>query len=303
MRTALIIPTRNAGSHLDCLLPALASQTLRIDDWLVVDTESTDDTAERCRAAGARVHVIRQAEFNHGGTRRWASEHVDADVLIFLTQDAIPAEPDSLQKLRDSLLSDEHYGLAYGRQMPRPDAGVLSRHAREFNYPAVSRTKTFDDARYLGIKTCFCSDAFCAYRRTALTEAGGFPRDVIGTEDAYVAGAMLRKGWWVRYESDATVYHSHNYSFWQEFKRNFDIGVFYGRERWIGETFGRAEGEGLRFIRSEVRTVVDLGKYWLLPVIFVRSLCKLAGYRMGKLEKYLPVAVKRHISMYAGYWK
>lgn len=303
MRTALIIPTRNAGAHLDRLLPALASQTMTIDDWLVVDTDSSDDTAERCRAAGARVHVIARDEFNHGGTRRWASEHVDADVIIFLTQDAIPATPDCLQRLRDDLLSDHRAGLAYGRQLPQPWASVLSRHAREFNYPAASRTKTLADAWCLGIKTCFCSDSFCAYRRKALMDIGGFPRDVIGSEDAYVAGVMLLKDWSIRYAADAMVYHSHDYTIWQEFKRNFDVGVFYGRERWIGESFGRAEGEGIRFIRSEIRTVIRQGKLWLLPEIFVRSFCKLAGYRIGKLEKYFPVAVKRHISMYAGYWK
>lgn len=303
MRIALIMPTRNAGHHLDRLLPALAEQTLQPNDWLVIDTASTDATIARCRADGARVKVIEQAAFNHGGTRRWAMGQVDADVLIFLTQDAIPAAPDSFARLCAELLADDRNGMAYGRQLPHPGASILSSHAREFNYPDASVSKTLSDSSRLGIKTCFCSDSFCAYRRTALLDAGGFPADVIGSEDAYVAGTMLLKGWAIRYAAAAMVYHSHEYTVWQEFKRNFDIGVFYGRERWITESFGRAEGEGLKFLQSEIRSVVRQGKFWLLLEIFLRNLCKLAGYRFGHMERYIPVSLKRHISRYAGYWK
>ena len=43
---------------------------------LVVDSRSSDDTVERFRAFGARVEVIEPASFNHGGTRRWASQQM-----------------------------------------------------------------------------------------------------------------------------------------------------------------------------------------------------------------------------------
>ncbi len=70
MRTALIIPTRNATPYLDRLLPALAQQTLQPDEFFVVDSQSSDDSVARLRAAGARVEVIAAASFNHGGTRQ-----------------------------------------------------------------------------------------------------------------------------------------------------------------------------------------------------------------------------------------
>lgn len=55
---------------------------------------------------------------------------------------------------------------------------------------------------------------------------GGFPEDVIGSEDAYVAARMLLGGYAVRYATTAEVYHSHDYSVLEEFRRYFDIGVF-----------------------------------------------------------------------------
>ncbi len=51
MRCALVIPTRNAGAHLDRLLPALAAQRRQPDSILVVDSRSSDDTVERFRGS------------------------------------------------------------------------------------------------------------------------------------------------------------------------------------------------------------------------------------------------------------
>ncbi|HCT08114.1 MAG TPA: glycosyl transferase, partial [Pseudomonas sp.] len=175
MRTALIIPTRNASSHLARLLPALQMQSLQPDEMLVVDSASSDDTVARFREFGARVEVIDARDFNHGGTRRWASEQVEGEALIVMTQDAIPAAPDTFANLLDELQQDPLNGVAYGRQLPHPGAGVLGAQSRHFNYPDQSRSKSLADAPELGIKTCFSSDSFSVYRRSALQAVGGFP--------------------------------------------------------------------------------------------------------------------------------
>lgn len=303
MSVALIIPTRNAGAHLERLLPALARQTLQPDEFLVVDSSSRDDSVARLRGAGARVEVIEPSQFNHGGTRRWASQQVAADVLIYLTQDAIPATPDTFARIVGALHGEPDIGVAYGRQLPHADAGLLGAQARRFNYPPVSRTKRLVDAGELGIKTCFSSDSFSVYRRDALEAVGGFPEDVIGSEDAYVAARMLLSGYAVRYAADAEVHHSHDYRLLEEFRRYFDIGVFYGRERWIGEAFGAASGEGLRYVKAELQAVLAEGALWRVPEVLLRTAAKLLGYRIGQGERYLDVGLKRRLSMFPGYWK
>ncbi len=303
MSVALIIPTRNAGAHLERLLPALARQTLQPDEFLVVDSSSRDDSVARLRGAGARVEVIEPSQFNHGGTRRWASQQVAADVLIYLTQDAIPATPDTFARIVGALHGEPDIGVAYGRQLPHADAGLLGAQARRFNYPPVSRTKRLADAGELGIKTCFSSDSFSVYRRDALEAVGGFPEDVIGSEDAYVAARMLLSGYAVRYAADAEVHHSHDYRLLEEFRRYFDIGVFYGRERWIGEAFGAASGEGLRYVKAELQAVLAAGALWRVPEVLLRTAAKLLGYRIGQGERYLDVGLKRRFSMFPGYWK
>ncbi|MBD9414958.1 glycosyltransferase family 2 protein [Pseudomonas sp. PDM16] len=303
MRTALIIPTRNAGAHLDRLLPALAAQTLQPDEFLVIDSSSRDSTVARLREAGARVEVITPDQFNHGGTRRLASQQVEADVLIYLTQDAIPARPDSFARIVGDLCSEDDIGVAYGRQLPHPGAGLLGAQSRRFNYPADGRTKRLRDTSKLGIKTCFSSDSFSAYRRDALEAVDGFPQDVIGSEDAYVAARMLMAGFAVRYAAAAEVYHSHDYRIVEEFRRYFDIGVFYGRESWIREAFGSASGEGLRYVKAELRALSAAGALWRVPEVLLRTAMKLLGYRLGQKEHLFDVALKRRLSMFPGYWK
>ncbi|ROL78718.1 glycosyl transferase [Pseudomonas chlororaphis] len=302
MKVALIIPARNAAPHLDRLLPALAAQTLQPDTVLVVDSSSTDDTVSRFQQFGARVEVIAAQQFNHGGTRRWASEQVDADALILLTQDAIPATPRTFANLIQELEEDPRIGLAYGRQLPHPGAGILEAQSRHFNYSPQSRSKSLADAGELGIKTCFSSDSFSVYRRSALQAVGGFPEDVIGSEDAHVAARMLLNGYLVRYAASACVQHSHSYSLMQEFRRYFDIGVFYGREPWIREAFGSAGGEGKRYVQAELRALRDAGQLQRVPEVLLRSALKLLGYRLGHAEQHLPTPLKRRLSMFSNYW-
>ena len=304
MHTALVIPTFNAARYLDALLPALSKQRARLDTVLIIDSSSKDDTTARCKAWGARVEVIDSRTFNHGGTRelarRWLPE---ADVLIYMTQDAIPVDADALSNLRNALFSEADVGVAYGRQIPHEDASVLARQARAFNYPPHSRTKRLKDADKFGIKTCFSSDSFAAYRADALADIGGFPSDVIGSEDAYVAAKILLAGKAVRYEASAVVRHSHNYSLAQEFRRYFDIGVFYGRERWLRAAFGAANREGKRFVKAEMDALRAAGQSWRIPEAGLRTALKLLGYKLGFAERYLPTGLKRSISMFPGYWR
>lgn len=301
-RTALIIPTHNAGAHLDRLLPALKAQHHQPDQLLVVDSQSDDDTVVRFRNFGAQVHVIEREHFNHGGTRRWASQQVNAQVLIYLTQDAVPANPDSFTRLIDALHNEADIGVAFGRQLPHPGSGLIGAQARHFNYPTESHSKRLGDSTQLGIKTCFSSDSFAAYRHDALQAVGGFPVDVIGSEDAYVAARMLINGYAVRYAADAEVFHSHEYGLLEEFKRYFDIGVFYSREAWIGKAFGTAGGEGVRYVKAELSALRKANALHRVPEAVLRNALKLAGYRIGHLERFLPRTLKAHISMFATYW-
>jgi len=250
LKVGLCVPTLNAGSEWKQWLSAYASQTISPEISLVIDSSSRDHTVEWAKEAGFIICQIDKAGFDHGATRQLAVNMMtDADVVIFLTQDAILSLNDSIERLLRPF-KDVSVAAVCGRQLPRKQSTPIEAHARIFNYSSESYIRTKGDIGQYGLKTAFLSNSFSAYRVSALNQVGGFPENVIFGEDMYVATKLLLAGYKIAYTADACVYHSHDYSLIQEMKRYFDMGVFHAHEPWIKQELGGAEREGLRFIRS-----------------------------------------------------
>lgn len=297
---AVIVPTFHAAPYWKELSAGLAQQNLPAHQILIVDTKSDDGTDRAAEAAGFRVMRIKPHEFNHSFTRQLAARQFpDAKIIIYLTQDAVPI-PGAFDVLLEAF-KDPSVGAAYGRQLPRPEAGPIEAHARHFNYPAQSRIQTFDSRQMLGIKAAFFSNSFAAYRVTALDQAGGFPGDVIMAEDTIVAARMLELGWKTAYVAEAQAYHSHAYSIRQEFQRYFDIGVLHAREQWLPEQFGKPTHEGHRFVLSELRFLLPRHLH-LIPYALLRNAAKLVGYQLGLHEAALGKKWSQRLSYHTGYW-
>jgi len=298
----LVIPTLNASDSSSNLFKSLANQTFKLEILLAIDSSSDDNSVENFNDFGFGVHQIPRKSFNHGATRQLAlSLCPDADIIIYMTQDAILASPDSIKNIL-APFEDEKVGAVCGRQLPHTDASPLAAHARLFNYSAKSSIKSRDDIPRLGIKAAFISNSFAAYRRTALMDVEGFPSDVIFGEDTFVAAKMLQAGWKVAYSGDAACYHSHNYSAMEEFRRYFDIGVFHSREKWFIASLGKPEGEGKKFVLSELKYLAQHAP-WLIPSAVVRTGLKLFGYKLGQREHSMSLWLKQKLSMNKGYWK
>jgi rhamnosyltransferase len=301
-RVALVIPTRNAGAAAGQAIAGIHLQTTQPDAWLVIDSGSNDGTAQTFAAAGAVVLSIDPASFDHGGTRRMAVDQLtDADFVVFLTQDAVLADPQSLEHLI-RCFDDLGVAAAYGRQLPRPGAGAIERHARQFNYPGVSQVRSLADARTLGIRAAFCSNTFAAWRRSALLAAGGFPSPCILGEDMLAAARLLQAGSKVAYCADACVVHSHGLSVVQEARRYFDTGVMHADNPWLSAAFGSAGGEGRRFVGTEIGYLATHGALLRIPEAVFRDAVKLGAYRMGRLYRRLPQGWCRRMSMNPSYW-
>ena len=111
--TALVVPTLNAGDSFVEWLASLKQQTFQPHRLIVVDSASTDRTVELAVDAGLEVISIDRSEFNHGGTRQMAVEKLsDSELIIFMTQDALLASPDSLEVLL-KVMQDPKVGAAY----------------------------------------------------------------------------------------------------------------------------------------------------------------------------------------------
>ena len=301
-KVGVVVPTLNAGTTWSKWLSSLKCQAGVDFSAIVLDSCSDDDTAKLARQYGLDVHPIERTSFNHGGTRQLGVELLGPiDIVVFLTQDAILAKPDSLRNLINAF-DDSRVGAAFGRQLPVPGSHPIAAHARLFNYGTQSYQTCEADIGHRGLKAAFISNSFAAYRKRALGEVGGFSSDTIMCEDVLAGARLLKNGWHIAYRADATVYHSHDYRVSEEFRRYFDIGVFYACEPWLISEFGTLSGEGMKFVLSELRYLAETRRS-AIPSAMVRNVVKWFGFQAGRRVQFVPHSLKVACSMHKGFWR
>ncbi len=302
MRADVIIPVYRPGEQLRRLLVRLRKQTVQPGKIILMNTEEAYFDAGVCKGIpGIEVHHITKAEFDHGRTRHEAAAYSDADILVFMTQDALPKNRRLLEELIRPI-EEGKASVSYARQLAAPDCRELERYTRMFNYPQESCIKSGDDLERLGIKTFFCSNVCAAYLRRDYEEMGGFIRKTIFNEDMIMAGNMIKSGKRIAYAADAQVIHSHNYTGLMQFHRNFDLAVSQADHP---EVFAGvpSEREGIRLVKETALHFLKKGKPWLIGELVWKSGWKLLGYRLGKNYRRLPGWLVRRCTMNPAYWE
>jgi rhamnosyltransferase len=300
MTISVIVPTLQAGSHLPALFAVLKNQTMPPDEIVVIDSSSTDVSADFARREGATVLTIPWLDFRHGRARNLAARAASSDYLVFLTQDALPTGNTFLELLTLPLRSTLA-AAACARQIAYPTASPLEKFARSYNYPETSFMRSLEDVERLGIKAFFFSNTASTVTRREFWEAGGFREDLIVNEDMYLCSVLLHAGKKVAYTAEAVVFHSHNYPLDSLFKRYFDIGVFFAQ---AGDTLsqGRTGGEGFNFIIQAGRTLVRQRQYGWLFRLALESVVKWCAFQTGKRYRLLPKAIKQRMSGHLAFW-
>lgn len=301
MKISVIIPTLNAEKHMPELLTRLQRQSRLSHEIIVIDSTSDDQTALIAKQHGARIVLVERQHFDHGATRNLAESQATGDILVYMTQDALPADEYFLERLTDPL-KQPGVAASYGRQLARLDAGVLEKIVREFNYPSASLSKSMKDVERLGIKTFFLSNVCAAYRRDVFQKLGGFDQPMISNEDMLMSAKCIIDGYSVVYAAEASVYHSHDYSISQQFRRYFDIGVSIQLNGWILR-YAKPEGEGGRLLRRQLRYLLNIKNWYRIPGWLAESAAKYVGYRLGLRHERLPRSTRVYCSMHKNFWK
>lgn len=299
----VIIPAYHPGKEFATLIKRLEKQSVPIHRIIVMNTEESMWNKEWEKLSDVmEIHHLAKSEFDHGGTRAQAAELSDADVMIFMTQDAMPADRELLAELLKALEQDENIAAAYARQLPNAECSFVERYTRAFNYPDRSGVKTKKDMDQYGIKTFFCSNVCAAYKKDIYQKQGGFVRRTIFNEDMIYAGGLIQAGYGIAYAAEAKVIHSHNYNCMQQFHRNFDLGVSQAEHPEIFEGVP-SEGEGMRLVKKTLSHLVRSGKIWLIPGFVLQCAGKYAGYLAGKNFRRLPKKFVLWCTMSPNYWK
>lgn len=276
MKTALVILSRNAVRRgvWSRVLDAVDKQDFRTDERIVYDSESDDSTVAAAIGHGWKIETVRRAEFDHGATRDRIVRELAGrgfDAVVFLSQDALLASPGALGKLVGFLRGHDVAGC-YGRQIDTRGRS-LEAWQRERCYPENSAVKTIADAPRLKLLTPFFSNAFAAWKLSAVIDLGGFTRTGFG-EDMLLAAKALEAGGAVGYCAEAAVIHEHPETLPGLFRRGRAVGDLHRRHPELLRRFG-APGRP------------PLGKkfFLILPQFLVKSL----GYVWGRhRERFTP---------------
>lgn len=280
-KISVIIPTYNAGAKLTEILTILSAQSRLPDEVLVVDSGSSDDTLHRCAAFPlVKILKIDHSSFNHGGTRDLALHTAVGEFIIFLTQDAVPADVFFISNML-APFADSRVALVYGRQLPNQSASPAEKLTRQFNYPPQSCLRTSADIPTFGIKAFFFSDAASAYRRSAYEQLGGFERNVKTNEDMFIAARALHAGFGIYYAASAMVLHSHDFTLSQRFLRYRDQGEEITLHAAIlGNAAPSAEGKKMLLFVSQ--NLLRKGKVLAWFRFCLGCVAGYLGFRAGK---------------------
>ena len=323
MKVDAVIPVYRPDHKFTQLMEALLRQSHRLDKIILMHTreEGEEPLGISSFNTGAssgqgetliEVHELKKSEFDHGGTRNRGVGGSEAEYVLLMTDDAVPADEYLVERLlegfrektngnrREGSQSDplmqnlqansarpvengnRRVAVCYARQIAACDASPGERFSREYNYPGEDRLKSKEDIETLGIKAFFCSNVCAMYDRRIFDELGGFPDSTPFNEDMIFARRAIDAGFYIRYKADAQVIHSHSFTNMEQLKRNMTLAR---SQKAHPEIFGdvSSESEGIKYVKKAYGYFKGLGKGYLIVPFAVTCGFRFAGYRIGKL--------------------
>ncbi len=299
VKVSVLVLTKNGMPDIArCLKAVYSQQGVGSIEVIVVDSGSTDETLEVVKGFQARIEQIQPRSFHHSRTRNFAAGLASGEILVFLSQDAIPSSDRWLEAMVANF-SDPDVGAVYGRQVPRLGSSLEREDALDVVYGEQKVTKDPAHRNGLGYKFYHFSDVNAAMRRN-VWEATFFPEDLKVFEDLGIAKRILDAGWKIVYDPEACVFHSHDYTTAGLFKRYFDIGYTLKALR-IWDAPGTRKSlvrDAGRLLKNKVSRVGDKDAGRLAGKGIRQDVAKSVGLFLGLHQSYLPLVVKRRLSAF-----
>ena len=281
---SIVIPVKNGGPDLRRCLDAIGGQQVGDDvEVVVVDSGSTDGSAELAESHGAHVHRIPPHEFNHGATRNLGVDRAQGDRIVFTSQDAHAEDGGWLARLV-APLEDPQVGGAYGRQIAHEGAKPPEQFFLDYLYGPRPRVQRAAGEAELSMATTLFSNVNSAIRRDVF-DRFRFVDDINMSEDQEWSRRVLLAGYAITYEPRAVVRHSHDYDIRAAFRRFYESG-FSARRSYApgGRSLGVVARTGAGYARAEVRWLRERGLLRWLPYAAVYEGAKAAGLVTGTLH-------------------
>jgi len=288
---SIIILTKNAGRKFKKILARVFEQDINKEfEVIIIDSGSDDKTLKIVhKFPVTKILEIQPEEFGHGKTRNLAVSLCQGKYLVFLTQDALPQDENWLKNLV-SPLSNDLVAATFSRQIPYRSTNLFQQYAHYFLYPKKEKTSILGDV--------FFSNVSSAIKKEVL-EKIKFPEDLPMSEDQAWAKQVLENGYKIIYCPQAVVFHSHNYSFWKNFKRNFDAGLSLKKLGLIKKNQFILQAP--RYFFGEIWFLIKKRLIFFplyLPFMFLYEFFRIFGFWLGSHYKILPLSWRKKFSLH-----
>jgi len=281
MDVSIIILTKNAGDSFRQLLDRVYSQKSDSQfEVLVVDSGSKDNTLKIAKDFPVTITEIKSSEFHHGRTRNLGAELAQGSILVYITQDALPLKNDWLQKLTHSL-KGKGVAMVCGRQIPWETVKPPEKFFYVYNFPPF-RIEVNSGASDYYHDNVFISNVNSAIRREVWKQLR-FSNKVLMAEDKEFAKRALLDGWSIIYEPEAAVYHAHDFTIREVFRRYVDYGIS-ARQGYSG--LPRSRGwlikKLLCYSIEETKYLKATGNLKWLPFCLIYDMSRYLGTIVGQ---------------------
>ena len=282
MNIDIICPLYNAENDIERLDKSLKQQeNVKINKIRYVLTECKDKTEEKLKKLNIEYKKIKKEDFSHSLTREKEAFESNADILVFITQDVIIEKKDWLFNLTKDIISGE-VDACYSRQICTNN--TIEKYTRECNYPKESKIVSKEDVEKLGLKTFFFSDASSAIKRETFVKLNGYDhKNLIISEDMYIAYKLITNGYKIKYCADSEVIHSHVFTLKQYYNRYKDTGKFFKENSYLNNyKVNQAGGNMAKYILKRAWQE----KNWGVLVKYIPNMAaRFIGMKVGKITK------------------
>ena len=280
MNIDIICPLYNGSNYIENLNKSLLKQkNVNINEIKYILTESNDNSENILKKLKCNYKVIKPNEFSHSLTREKEGLNSKADIIVFITQDIDIRNNDWLEKLVKPIINGEA-DACYSRQLTKYNN--IEKYTRESNYPDESIIKSKNDIKKYGLKTFFFSDASSAIKKDIFVKLNGYDNKKLPiNEDMYFAYKLIMNDYKIKYCADSVVYHSHNFTLREIYKRYKLTGKFFKENSYL-DKFGTT-GSGANLAKYILKSMFEDKNYKLLIRYPFDMAARLIGMKVGKM--------------------
>jgi rhamnosyltransferase len=277
-KITIIVPIYNGEIYIKKLVEKLKEQKGNFSiELIALVSFSKDKSLEISKKLFDKVLEIKK--FNHAKTRHEGALIAEGDILVFITQDILPYDNNWLKELVNPL--NENIIASFSKQIAYEEHSEIEKIIRRFNYPDENRICNKQNEKVNGRKNIFYSDASSAILKIEFFKLGGYDFLTPTSEDVYLASKIIESGKSFIYTAKSKIWHSHQLSLKDSYKRYRDIGKF---EKLFEKEidFSKTENEGKKLLMYLIKELIkkrkikeslyipfDIGVRWL-------------GYKVGK---------------------